>query len=225
MREVVLDTETTGLSPKDGHRIVEIGCIELINHIPTGQKYQTYINPERDMPFAASKITGLTGEFLINHPVFSVIVDNFLEFIEGATLVIHNAPFDVAFLNSELERLNKKTITLSEVVDTLPLARQRFPGSPASLDALCKRFQVDLSKREYHGALLDAELLSAVYLELRGGRQKTLLTAIKGQEAPENMPLIQEVNFPKRSYPVSLEELEAHRSFVNSIKGPLWQLG
>ncbi len=180
MREIILDTETTGLDPLQGHRIVEIGCVELFNFVPTGKTYQAYINPERTMPTAASAVHGLTDEFLADKPVFSQIVDDFLQFIGDAPLVAHNAPFDMGFVNAELVRHGYKKLADSRATDTVAMARKMFPGAPASLDALCKRFNVDASGRDLHGALLDARLLAEVYLELRGGRQVDLMLAATG---------------------------------------------
>ncbi len=171
MREIVLDTETTGFEPSEGHRIVEIGAVELENHMPTGNTYHQYINPERKMPREAFEVHGLGDDFLSDKPVFKEIGRSFLDFIGDAKLVIHNAAFDVKFLNFELKRMGLPTIEWSRAIDTLAIARQKFPGSPASLDALCRRFGVDNSAREKHGALLDSEILADVYLELIGGRQ------------------------------------------------------
>ena len=177
MREIVLDTETTGFEPSEGHRIVEIGAVELFNHMPTGRSYHQYINPERDMPTEAFAVHGLSEEFLCNHPVFRNIGEAFLDFVGDARLIIHNAAFDIKFLNFELGRIGLTHLQWDRVVDTLAMARRKFPGSPASLDALCRRFGVDNSAREKHGALLDSEILAEVYLELIGGRQPDLVLA------------------------------------------------
>ncbi|MEM7424707.1 MAG: DNA polymerase III subunit epsilon [Pseudomonadota bacterium] len=182
MREVVLDTETTGLSPHEGHRIVEIGGVELINHVPTGEVYHQYINPERDMPQEAFNVHGLSEEFLRGHPKFEEIAPAFCEFADGAVLVIHNAPFDMAFINAELDWIKRPAIPEEQVLDTLAMARRKHPMGPNSLDALCRRYSVDNSNRTKHGALLDAELLAAVYLELIGGRQRDL--AISAARSP-----------------------------------------
>ena len=220
MREIVLDTETTGLSPNDGHRIVEIGCIELVNHVATGNTYHQYLNPERPMPEEAQAIHGLTEEFLAGHPVMADAADAFLEFIGDATLVIHNAEFDVRFLNAELGMLGHPPIPMERAVDTVRLAREKFPGAPASLDALCRRFEIDNSSRSLHGALLDAQLLAEVYLELIGGRQPDLaLKAEKGatvqvREAGERRP--------PRPHAASDEELAAHTEFLKKIADPVW---
>lgn len=171
MREIVLDTETTGFEPSEGHRIVEIGAVELFNHLPTGNTYHQYINPERVMPKEAFEVHGLGDDFLRNQPVFRTIAQAFLDFIGDAQLVIHNAAFDMKFLNAELKSVGLPGLPNSRATDTLAIARQKFPGSPASLDALCRRFGVDNSAREKHGALLDSEILAEVYLELVGGRQ------------------------------------------------------
>ncbi len=171
MREIVLDTETTGLDPFQGDRIVEIGCVELMNHVPTGRTYHQYINPERSMPQEAFEVHGLGDEFLADKPKFAAIADAFLEFIADDKLVIHNAAFDMKFLNAELVRAKRRELARDRAIDTLMIARKRFPGAGNSLDALCRRFGVDNSGRELHGALLDCELLAGVYLELSGGRQ------------------------------------------------------
>lgn len=177
MREISLDTETTGLSHAEGDRIVEIGCVELDNLLPTGRTFHVYIDPQRSMSAGASEITGITDDQLRGKPVFAKIADDFLKFISGAKLVIHNAAFDIGFLNSELQRLNKPLLTMEYVIDTLQIARKRYPGAQSSLDALCRRFGVDNTAREKHGALLDAEILAEVYLHLRGGRQPGLTLA------------------------------------------------
>ena len=175
MREIALDTETTGIDPADGHRVVEIGAIELMNLLPTGRVYHQYINPERPMPKEAENIHGLSSDFLRDKPVFARIAPAFLEFIGDAQLVIHNAAFDMRMLNAEFTRLGQPVLPMSRTVDTLEIARKRFPGAQASLDALCRRFGVDNSGRQKHGALLDTELLAEVYLELMGGRQQGLV--------------------------------------------------
>ena len=174
MREIVMDTETTGLDPEEGHRVVEIGAVELLNLLPTGRIFHKYINPERSMPKEAERIHGLDDAFLADKPVFARVADDFMEFIGDARLVIHNAAFDMMMLNAELSRLGLDPLPQSRAVDTLDLARRKFPGAQASLDALCRRFEIDNSGREKHGALLDSELLAEVYLELMGGRQQGL---------------------------------------------------
>ncbi len=174
LREIVLDTETTGLEARKGDRLVEIGCIELVNRIPTGREYHAYINPERDVPQEVVAVHGLTAAFLADKPVFAKVVDGFLEFVAEDPLVIHNANFDMGFINAELERLGRPPIGMHRVTDTLQLARRRHPAGPNTLDALCKRYGIDNSKRTKHGALVDSELLAAVYVELLGERQAML---------------------------------------------------
>lgn len=175
MREIVFDTETTGLEPAEGHRVVEIGAVELHNHVPTGRTWHHYVNPRRDMPQEAFAIHGISAEFLADKPAFEAIADDFLAFVAGATLVAHNAGFDVKFLNAELGWAGRPLLSEAAIVDTLALARRKFPGAMVSLDALCRRFEIDNSRRTYHGALLDSEILAEVYLELIGGRQPGLV--------------------------------------------------
>jgi len=221
MREVVLDTETTGLDPASGHRVVEIACFELINHIPTGRSYQRYINPERDIPADAVAVHGLTAEFLTDKPRFAEIADELLAFIDDAPLVIHNSEFDVRFLNAEFHRLERVPLDGNRIVDTLQIARQKFPGAPASLDALCRRFGIDNSARGKHGALLDTELLADVYLELIGGRQAglELLT-----DTGATMVLATSGRIPRvaRPHVPSETELLAHAALVAKLKEPIW---
>lgn len=226
MREIVLDTETTGLSPREGHRIVEIGAIELINHVPTGNTYHQYINPERDMPAEAFNVHGLSEPFLRKHPVFSQITDDFIEFVGSGILVIHNAPFDMAFINHELKTLKRDPIPEEQVLDSLALARKKHPMGPNSLDALCRRYSVDNSNRTKHGALLDAELLASVYLELIGGRQQNLAIA---EESVETGPTQTRRHSPARPRPEALrsrlteEEIQAHDTLINSLgDAPIW---
>jgi DNA polymerase III subunit epsilon len=222
MREIVIDTETTGLDPQAGHRIVEIAALELIHHVPTGRKFHCYVNPERDMPADAYAVHGLTAEFLADHPLFAGVVEDFLAFIAEDQLVIHNSEFDLAFLNAELARLGRPAL-VSPAVDTLSLARKRFPGAPASLDALCKRFQIDLSARDKHGAEIDCGLLAEVYIELLGGRQPGLDfvaardTAIVFVTAPLDRPVR-----PPRPHAASPEELAAHAALLQTIADPMW---
>jgi DNA polymerase III subunit epsilon len=217
MREIALDTETTGLDPGEGHRIVEIACIELLNHIPTGRKFHRYVNPEREMPGDALAVHGLTADFLAGKPLFSAILDELLAFIGSDPLVIHNAEFDLAFLNAELARLERDPITVG-YVDTLAVARQRFPGSPASLDALCRRFSIDLAARVEHGAAVDCGLLAAVYLELLGGRQPDLDFAPPAAIAVDITRIVR----PARPHAPSSEELAAHLAMLKMIAEPLW---
>ncbi|MEK9725394.1 MAG: DNA polymerase III subunit epsilon [Rhodospirillaceae bacterium] len=222
MREIVLDTETTGLDPAAGHRVVEIGCVEAINHISTGANFHVYINPERDMPEEAFRVHGLSEKFLSDKPRFAEVAEGFLEFIGDAALVIHNAGFDMKFLNAELALLDRPALPMERAVDTVALARRRYPGAQVSLDALCRRFEIDLSAREKHGALLDAELLAEVYLELRGGRQPNL--ALAGETAarsealvPANRPVR-----PPRPHAPSEAERAAHAELVASLSAPIW---
>jgi len=220
MREIVLDTETTGLDPNDGHRIVEIGCVELFNHMPTGRVFHRHVNPERDMPEDAYAVHGLSAEFLANHPPFAMHVEEFLEFVGDGKLIIHNAEFDIKFLNAELRRLGKEPLRC-EVEDTLTLARRRFPGAQASLDALCRRFAIDLSARTKHGALLDCELLAAVYLELIGGRQPGLDFVDDGILV-EGALTISRPTRPTRPHAASVDELAAHAAMLLLLKQPIW---
>ncbi len=220
MREIVLDTETTGLDPADGHRIVEIGCIELVNHMPSGRVFHRHVNPEREMPEEAYAVHGLSAEFLAKHPPFATIVDEFLAFLGDGRLIIHNAEFDLKFINSELRRLGKETLRC-EVEDTLALARRRYPGAQASLDALCRRFEIDLSARTKHGALLDCELLAAVYLELIGGRQPGLEFVVDAALVDGAVALVRPIR-PARPHAASLEELAAHAAMLQLLKQPIW---
>lgn len=232
MREIVLDTETTGLDPAEGHRVIEIGCVELINYLPTGRVYHTYINPERDVPSEASAISGLKTDFLKPFPVFAKIVDDFLSFLGDDKLVIHNASFDLKFLNAEFDRLGHPPFLSHRATDTLKIARTKFPGSPASLDALCRRFQIDLSTRTKHGALVDSELLAKVYLELVGGRQTAFsFEAMRGTGNATAGRITTSVNTPSAKRPLRTprphgpapEELVAHQELVGTIKGSLWE--
>jgi len=177
MREVVFDTETTGFEPNDGHRIVEIGCVELIDHFPTGKSFQAYLNPERDVPIESQRVHGLSEDFLRDKPLFAAVAEEFLAFIGDAPLVIHNASFDIKFINAELARTGHDLIPLARAIDTIEIAKRKVPGARYSLDELCKRFGVDLSGRSKHGALLDADLTAQIYLELVGGRQRGLALA------------------------------------------------
>ncbi len=226
MREIVLDTETTGLDPKQGHRIIEIGCIELVNYVPSGREFHQFINPEREVPPDAQQVHGITDAFLADKPVFSEVADAFLEFIADSTLVIHNASFDVGFLNAELVRVPRDPIPFDRVVDTLALARRKHPAGPNSLDALCKRYRIDLSGRTKHGALLDSELLARVYMELIGGTQAALgleeafARGPSSQGGSEIRVRPRPTTLPPR---LTAEEEEAHRAFIEDLGAPaLW---
>ncbi len=226
MREIVLDTETTGLDPKDGHRVIEIGCIELVNYVPSGREFHCYVNPERDVPEGAVNVHGLSAKFLADKPKFEEIADPFLQFIADTTLIIHNASFDIGFLNAELVRLPRDPIPFKRVVDTLALARRKHPAGPNSLDALCKRYRIDLSERTKHGALLDSELLAQVYLQLIGGTQAALgLDDASGARRVQT-GIEQEPRRPRQTpLPSRLtgEEAEAHRRFLAELDAPaLW---
>ena len=223
MREIVLDTETTGFNPEDGHRIVEIGAIEVVNRLPTGRSYHQYINPEREIDASAIRVHGITKEKVSGMPTFNEIADAFMEFVADSPIVAHNAQFDIRFLNHELKMADFSELS-NEVVDTLVIAREQFPGSQVSLDALCRRFEVDLSDRTFHGALLDAQLLAAVYLELTGGQQPILsLDDDANDTGTSNNKYKKTVAKPARSFAPSEEELAAHTAFVDQIKGNLWQ--
>lgn len=217
MREIVLDTETTGLDPSEGHRIVEIACIELVHHVPTGRKFHRYVNPERDMPEEALAVHGIDSVFLAGQPHFAAVADDLLAFIGSGPLVIHNAEFDLAFLNAELARLGRAPIGCC-FVDTLGMARVRYPGAPASLDALCRRFDIDLSLRAEHGAEIDCGLLAAVYLELLGGRQPGLDFVAPAAEALA----VERILRPPRPHAPSIEELIAHQAMLQTITNPIW---
>jgi DNA polymerase-3 subunit epsilon len=217
VREIVLDTETTGLDPAEGHRIVEVACIELLHHVPTGRKFHRYVNPERDMPEEALAVHGITAEFLANQAPFAAIADELLAFIGSDRLIIHNSEFDLSFLNAELALLQRDPIGCA-VVDTLGLARVRVPGAPASLDALCRRFEIDLSDRVEHGAEIDCRLLAAVYLELLGGRQPALDFAMPANE----VAISERVMRPPRPHSPSIDEVIAHQAMLRMIIEPIW---
>ena len=235
MRHIILDTETTGLSAKEGHRIIEIGAVEMINYSLTGEKLHLYINPEREIDEGAQAIHGISGEFLQDKPVFSDVADSFLEFVGEDMLVIHNAPFDVGFLNAELVRCHRPILQDGRVTDTLALARQKFPGAQASLDALCRRFQIDNSHRDLHGALIDADLLAGVFVELQGGKQPGLALQ---DEAKDNSDYYknnegENVNLsgleisdrpmrPSRQFAPSKDELAAHHALLDKMRDPIW---
>lgn len=233
MREVIFDTETTGLDPKTGDRMVEIGCVEMIDRVETGNSYHAYYNPERDMPAAAEAVHGLSADFLSGKPLFSQAVDELLEFLGDAPLVAHNASFDFGFLNNELERIGREPISMDRMVDTVAIARKKHPGAKLSLDALCTRYGVDRSHRVKHGALLDAELLAQVYVELKGGRQIGLELAAEapsvgsevatspGQDRGSS-PRPDRPRREPRPHTASAEELARHEVFVAEIKEAIW---
>jgi len=227
LREIVLDTETTGTDHAAGDRVIEIGCVEMINHIPTGESYHVYINPQRPVSAGALAVHGLSDAFLADKPLFSDIADSFIGFITDARLVIHNAPFDVGFLNAEFARTGHPSIRMENVLDTLSMARRKHPGAPNNLDALCNRYNIDNTRRTKHGALLDAEILAEVYIELIGGKQTDLGLAVTqaraeilGSEARHGAPR------ERRIPPARLTdaEREAHASFLAEFKGePIWR--
>jgi DNA polymerase-3 subunit epsilon len=224
MREIVLDTETTGFDPSNGDRIVEIGCLELIDHLPSGRSYHCYLNPERDMPADAEKVHGLSIGFLSDKPLFADIAREFLDFIADAPLVIHNAGFDMKFLNAELGRMGAALLPFERAIDTIVIAKVKFPGARYSLDDLCRRFAIDLSDRSKHGALIDAELLAKVYLELLGGRQKTFSLAPSDAVAVANTGAVRQRPRPLPPL-LTAAECEAHAAFVAKELGEsaLWK--
>ena len=224
MREIVLDTETTGLDPLRGDRLVEIGCVEMVNRMPTGQTYHVYLNPERDMPQEAFNVHGLSSEFLSDKPLFAAVVEDFLAFIGDAPLVIHNAMFDIGFINAELDRTARAAISRDRLVDTLTLARRKHPGVSNRLDDLCSRYAIDNSRRTKHGALLDAELLAEVYIDLIGARQSQLILSETRQSftvGPADTPRRQrEVPLTPR---VTEADIAAHTAFVATLGStPYW---
>ena len=225
-REIVLDTETTGLDPNNGDRLIEIGCIELINRIPSGREFHAYINPERDVPIESQNVHGITTEFLQDKPLFSEVAQSFLEFIAADDLVIHNAAFDIGFLNAELERISLTTLSMQRVVDTLQIARRKHPGGPNSLDALCKRYGIDNSMRSKHGALLDSLLLAEVYLELLGERQATFeLTDTQIQKTKSKQNKFSKTNPRPSPLPSRLNErtISQHQEFITTLgEDALW---
>ncbi len=225
MREIVLDTETTGFDPQSGDRIVEIGAVELIGHVPTGETYHQYINPERAMPEEAFQVHGLGDDFLRDKPKFAQIGQAFLDFIQDSKLIIHNAAFDIKFLNAELKWMNLPEIPWEQALDTLAIARKRFPGSPASLDALCRRFGINNDARTLHGALLDSEILAEVYLELIGGRQPDFALSNQPQVTPGQTD--KSWTAPVRPKPLSSrlseKEAAAHAEFISTLgDDPVW---
>ena len=223
MREIVLDTETTGLDPASGHRLVEIAGIELRDCIPTGEKFHIYLDPQRDMPDEAFRVHGLSAEFLTGKPLFAEVVDDLLRFVGDDRLVIHNAEFDMRFLNAELQKAGRPRLPAERAIDTLALARRKHPGSSNSLDALCARYRIDASRRVKHSALLDAEILADVYLELIGGRQAALILL----EAAEAQPIAaskQALRNAPLLHLIEACELDAHRRFVEAMgKSAIWQ--
>ena len=226
MREIVFDAETTGLNPASGDRIVEIGCVEIFNRVETGRHFHCYFNPQRDMPFEAEAVHGLSSNFLSDKPLFSDRVDELLDFMEDSPLVAHNASFDFGFLNFELQNCGRTSVSMHRMVDTLALARAKHPGAKHSLDALCMRFGIDRSHRVKHGALLDAQLLAQVYVELTGGRQIGLgLVADTGTVAVQQSAGPVTVGEPRPSRPHAplAEELERHRAFIAKLVNPLWE--
>ncbi len=220
LREIVLDTETTGLDPDRGHRIVEVAALELIDHLPSGQTFHSYINPKRDMPEEAFRVHGLSTQFLMDFPAFAEVVEPLLGFLQDSRLIIHNAAFDVRFLNAELGRQGYEPLAMSRAVDTLQLAQRRFPGAQASLDALCRRFAIDNSARTLHGALLDCELLAEVYLHLIGGRQTVL--GLDRPGARQAGPVTVRTVRPPRPHAPSAAEEAAHAAFVAKLDQPIW---
>jgi len=230
MREIVFDTETTGLSPNDGHRLVEIGCVEIFNRCETGRNFHAYVNPERGMPSEAEAVHGLSSTFLSDKPRFHEVVHELIEFLGDAPLVAHNANFDFAFLNWELQNCGLEPICMTRMVDTLAIARTRHPGAKHSLDALCTRFGVDRSQRIKHGALLDAELLTQVYVELCGGRQIGLMlaeeaaTASAADLATATTTAVPRISRPARPHSANEAELARHAAFIQKLVDPLWEL-
>jgi DNA polymerase III subunit epsilon len=229
MREIVLDTETTGFEPTEGHRIVEIGAVELFNHLPTGKTYHQYINPKRSMPKEAFDVHGLGDAFLADKPEFAAIAQGFLEFIADAPLVIHNASFDMKFLNHELRACGHTPLPNTRAIDTLMIARSKFPGSPASLDALCRRFGVDNSAREKHGALLDSEILAEVYLELVGGRQPDFALSARPEPKHSGTHAAQDSVWRPAPRPsplpslITQDEAQAHQALIEKLgSGAIW---
>ena len=227
MREIVLDTETTGLDVKEGHRLIEIGACEMINHVLTNKTFHVYINPEREIDIDAANIHGISNEDLIEKPKFSEICDEFLDFIGNSTLVIHNADFDISFINNELNLSGKNFEIRNPIIDTLKLAKKKFPGSLVNLDSLCKRFDISLNSRKFHGALIDAVLLSDVYVELIGGKQTSLTfddKQIVGSSDKTVNVFSEKVELIKdRNFVVTESELEKHKKFIETIDDTIWK--
>jgi len=224
MREIVFDTETTGLSYNAGHRLVEIGCVELVNRVPTGRSFHRYLNPDRDMPVEAFAVHGLSEAFLSDKQRFPEICDELIEFMGDCPLIAHNAMFDFGFLNGELKACGRPLLQVERIVDTLTMARARHPGAKHTLDALCVRYGIDLSARELHGALLDAQLLAQVFIELTGGRQITLGLAVEAAAASERVEAaaVKSNARPARVFVPSDEELARHSAFMAGFEEPLW---
>ena len=222
MKRIALDIETTGLNPFQGHKVVEIGCIELENNYPTGNYFQQYINPNREMPEEALKIHGLTDEFLSDKPTFSSVADKFLDFVKDSELVIHNAKFDLGFLNHELDFSSKKNLLDFKVIDTLLLARKLFPGAANNLDALCRRYNIDIARRKKHGALLDAELLADVFLEMNGGRQQDMGLVTKNNKEEEIRLESEELLYSKKIIVPNNEEIKHHEEILKNLKKNYW---
>lgn len=228
MREIVFDTETTGLDPASGDRMVEIGCVEMINRVPSGATYHAYFNPERDMPAAAEAVHGLSSSFLADKPLFAELADELMAFLGDAPLVAHNAGFDIGFLNNELALIGRGPIDRERVIDTVAIARKRHPGAKVSLDALCTRYGIDRSHRVKHGALLDAELLAQVYVELTGGRQIGLELAAQVAVTEIELSSVSAARVSQRPrreprpHAASPEELARHKEFIDRIAKPLW---
>ncbi|MDC1381970.1 DNA polymerase III subunit epsilon [Candidatus Puniceispirillum sp.] len=235
MREIALDTETTGINPHDGHRIIEIGALELMHHLPTGRKLHLYINPERNIDDGAIAVHGITTEFLADKPVFADIVDEFLSFIGPDAMVIHNAAFDMGFINSELARLDRPALSMTQSIDTLLMARKKFPGSQANLNALCRRFEIDNTHRDLHGALVDADLLASVYIELLGGLQPGLSLNTEADQKMETKAftkgVIPDLRFQGdkkavrhiRAHTPTDSEQKAHDIFLKGLENPIWK--
>ena len=223
MRQIVLDTETTGIDPKEGHRIIEIGCVEVVNRRLTGNHFHVYINPGRHIEQEAIEVHGITNEFLTDKPTFAQVAQEFVNFIKGAQLVIHNAPFDIGFLNSELSAIGRNAIDENRIIDTLPMARQKFPGAQVNLNALCRKYNIDNSHRDLHGALVDADLLASVYLELIGGKQPGLQLATERKKQGITDSVVQKGRV-KRVFAVNATELEAHSRLLDSLANPIWRI-
>ena len=222
IKKIALDIETTGLNPLQGHKIVEIGCVELENNFPTGNYFQQYVNPNREMPEEAFSIHGLSNDFLSDKPIFSLVADKFLDFIKNSELVIHNAKFDVGFLNFELEFASRKNLSEFKVIDTLLLARKIFPGAANNLDSLCRRYNIDITKRKKHGALLDAELLADVFLEMNGGRQQDMELKIKKNLDNLKLESKEKVSFSEKIITPDNIESQAHEQMLRQFKKSYW---